>query len=99
MLTPPEVKSVLKALATGKASGPNGLNNRVLKELANEISEPFCSLFNYSLSLGSFPTHWKDANISHIPKKDDLSLLTNYRPVSLLNSESKIFERLVFKRL
>ena len=87
---------MLKALATGKASGPNGLHNRVLKELANEISEP---LFNYSLSLGSFPTHWKDANICPIPKKGDLSLLTNHRPVSLLNSESKVFERVVFKHL
>ena len=99
VLTQTEIESVLKALATGKASGPNGLNNRVLKELANEISEPFCSLFNYSRSLGSFPTHWKYANISPIPKKGDLSLLTNHRPVSLLNPESKVFERLVFKHL
>ena len=99
VLNPSEVKSVLKTLATGKASGPNGLNNRVLKELADEISDPLCSLFNYSLSLGSYPTQWKDANISPIPKKGDLSLVTNYRPVSLLNAESKVFERLVFKYL
>ena len=69
VLNPSEVKSVLKTLATGKASGPNGLNNRVLKEPANEISDPLCSLFNYSLSLGSYPTQWKDANISPIPKR------------------------------
>ena len=53
-------------------------------------------MFNYSLSLGSFPTPYKDANLSPIPKKGDLSLLTNHRPVSLLNSESKVFERLLF---
>ena len=99
VLTPDEVESVLKSLADGKASGPNGLNNRVLKELASEISEPLCSLFNYSLNLGSFPTPWKEANISPIPKKGDLSLLTNHRPVSLLNAESKVFECLVFKHL
>lgn len=99
VLTPNEVRSVLQTLAVGKASGPNGLNNRVLKELANEISEPLCSLFNYSLNLGSFPKPWKDANLSPIPKQGDLSLLTNHRPVSLLNSESKVFERLVFKHL
>lgn len=56
VLNPSEVKSVLKTLATGKASGPNGLNNSVIKELANEISDPLCSLFNYSLSLCSYPT-------------------------------------------
>ena len=99
ILRPDEVQSVLKSLADGKASGPNGLNNKVLRELASEISEPLCSFFNYSLSLGSFPTPYKDANLSPIPKKGDLSLLTNHRPVSLLNSESKVFERLVFKHL
>ena len=66
------------------------------KELSNEISDPLCSLFYYSLSLGSYPTEWKDGNI---PKKGDLSLVTNHRPVSLLNVESKVFERLVFKHL
>ena len=87
VLTPDEVESLLKSVADGKASGPNGLNNKILKELASEISEPLCSLFNYSLSLGSFPSSWKDANISPIPKTGDLSLLTNHRPVSLLNAE------------
>ena len=69
VLSPPEVESVLKTLETGKALGPDGLNNRVLKELANEISEPFCSLFNYSLRTGSFPRPWKEANVSPVPKK------------------------------
>ena len=59
VLSPFEVESVLKTLATGKASGPDGLNNRVLNELANEISVPFCSHINYSLRTGSFPKSWK----------------------------------------
>ena len=45
MLTPDEVLSVLKSLVDGKAFGPNGLNNKVLKGLASEISEPLCSLY------------------------------------------------------
>ena len=39
-LTSLDVESVLKILVLGKASGPNGLNNRILKELAHEISAP-----------------------------------------------------------
>ena len=50
VLTPLEVESVLKTV--GKASGPNGLNNRILKELSSELSFPFCSLFNRSLEAG-----------------------------------------------
>ena len=86
-------------MVLGKASGSNGLNNRILKELPQEISAPLYALFNYSLSTGHFPVPWKDANLSPVPKKDDLSLLTNHRPISLLNSESKLFEHLVFKHL
>ena len=56
VLTPLEVLSVLKTLKTGKASGPNGLKNRILKELSKEISSPFCSLFNQSLHIVFPPT-------------------------------------------
>ena len=45
--SPIEVKYVLTLLATGKASWPNGLNNRVLKELAIEICVPLCNLLTY----------------------------------------------------
>ena len=94
-----EVESVLKSLALGKASGPNGLSNRILRELSNELSTPFCSLFNQSLRSGTFPTQYKEANVCPVPKKGDTSIVSNYRPISLLNSESKVFERLVFKYL
>ena len=50
-----EVESVLKTLVTGIASGPNGLSNRILRELSSELSIPFCSLFNQSLRTGTFP--------------------------------------------
>ena len=45
------------------------------------------------------PTQYKEANVCPIPKKGDLSLVSNHRPISLLNSEDKLFERLVFKYL
>ena len=63
-----EVESVLKTLVVGKASGPNGLSNRILRELASEISAPFCALFNQSLRTGSFPTPYKEANVCPVPK-------------------------------
>ena len=56
VLTPFEVESVLKTLSIGKASGPNGSSNRILRELSRELSIPFCSLFNQSLRTGNVPT-------------------------------------------
>ena len=98
-LTPLEVESVLKTLVVGKASGPNGVNNRILKELSREIYQPLCSLFNYSLQTCTVPNSWKESNVCPVPKKDNESQLSNYRPISLLNSEDKVFERLIFKHL
>ena len=96
---PQAVEEILRTLKTDKASGPDGLSNRILKELSHELSSPLCSLFNKSLSLGKFPSPYKDANVTPVHKKGDLSLVSNYRPISLLNSVAKLFEKLVFKYL
>ena len=40
-LLPLEVETVLKSLVTGNASGPNGLGNRILKELSKELANLF----------------------------------------------------------
>ena len=45
------------------------------------------------------PTQYKEAYVCPISKTGDLSLVSNHRPISLLNSEDKLFERLVFKYL
>ena len=78
----------------GKASEPNGINNRILKELAIEISLPLCTLFNLSLQTSTVPESDKEGNVCSILNKDEPSL-----PITLLNSEDKVFERLVFKHL
>ncbi|MES9991692.1 MAG: reverse transcriptase domain-containing protein, partial [Candidatus Thiodiazotropha sp.] len=99
VLSPIEVESILKTLTIGKASGPNALNNRVLREIASELSSPFCSLFNQSLRTGIVPISYKEANVCPVPKSGDLSKVSNHRPISLLNSEAKVFEKLIFKYL
>ena len=99
ILTPLQVESVLKSLPTGTASGPNGFSNHNLKELSKQLTFPLCVLFNRSLSQGEIPSQWKETNVCPIHKKDDPSLVSNYRPISLLNSEDKVFERLIFKHL
>ena len=98
-ITPEEVQTVLKSLPVGKAAGPDGISNRVLRELSNELSNPFCRLFNFSLQTGVFPDNWKLSNVTPIDKGGDRSSPSNYRPVSLLCNPEKLFERVVFKHL
>ena len=88
-ITANEVESVLKALQTGKASGPDAINNRSLKELAKLLSSPLSDLFNASLIKGQVPDLWKQANVAPIHKKNDPLDITNYRPISLLSTVGK----------
>ena len=51
------------------------------------------------LRLGSFPTRWRQANVTPIPKGPPSSSVANYRPISITSVLSKVFERLVSVRL
>ncbi|XP_053405093.1 uncharacterized protein LOC128558875 [Mercenaria mercenaria] len=84
-----EVKDVLRNLQIGKASGPDGISNRILCEASRQLSGPLCSLFNYSLHSANVPLSWKDANVFPVFKKGDSSLPNNYRPISLLSCVEK----------
>ena len=56
---------------TNKATGPDGVLPRLLKETAHQIAPSLCSLFNRSLNSGSLPEEWKLANIIPVFKKGD----------------------------
>ena len=99
VITRAEVLSVLQKLSLGKASGPDGINNRILVEAANELASPLCNLFNQSIDISTLPSSWKTSNVCPIFKKDDPCLPSNYRPVSLLNSMEKVLEKLIFKHV
>ena len=47
----------------------------------------------------SFPTNLKLAEVTPVSKKEDISLLKNYRPVSVLPVVSKIYERIIQKQI
>ena len=98
-MTEQEVLDQLDLLDTTKAYGVDQLSPRLLKEGKQQLAKPLCRLFNMSLERSIFPKMWKQANILPIYKKDDKSDCGNYRPVSLLCTNSKIFERIIFKHV
>jgi hypothetical protein len=63
------------------------------------ILSPLVYICNKSLSLGIFPTQLKYSQISPIFKKGDRTVMLNYRPISLLTSFPKIFEKVIFNRI
>ena len=98
-ILPSEVKATLLSLNTHKASGPDMINNRILKELSTESSVPLSNIFNQSLTTGIVPTVWKNANVSALHKKNDPSEVINYRPISLLCCMDKVMEKIVHKHV
>ena len=97
--TPDEVRKILQTLNTCKASGPDGISNKILKECAHSLCVPLARLFNLSFQSGKFPSCWKLANVVPLYKKNDRQNVSNYRPVSLLCTLSKVLERIVHSRL
>ena len=93
-----EVANCLRNLDTSKASGPDGIPARLLKECSQQIAPSLCSLFNLSLQFSWIPSEWKSADVAPIHKKDSKEPAENYRPISLLSIVSKVLERCVYSR-
>ena len=71
----------------------------LIKRSFELISEPLKHLINMSLETGIFPDQLKVAKIIPIFKTDEADIFTNYRPISILSSFSKIYERVLYNRL
>jgi hypothetical protein len=96
---PREIKGVVKKLRNGKAPGANVINNFLLKNLSRKALVYLTYLFNGCLKLSYFPTKWKHAYVIPIPKPNkDHSNPSNFGPISLLSSVSKLFERIILRR-
>lgn len=94
-----EIQKILKSLDCNKGPGSDGISAKFLKETSLSISFPLSCLFQRSLDEGIFPSFLKTTKIFPVFKKGDPSLVSNYRPIAILNCIEKIFERLVHNRL
>jgi len=82
-------------LSPFKASGPDDIPNRLLKELSTELAPAMTAFFNQSLQTGQLPQEWKLTNVSPIYKKEDKHIAANCRPISLTCICSKLLEHIV----
>jgi len=77
------VYNLLTNINTHKASGPDQIHGRVLKEAVDIISPFLTILFQNSLDSGVVPNDWCTANITPLYKQDNKQLSSNYCPISL----------------
>ena len=93
-----EVELELRVLKTNKATGSDNLPNSLLRCISFLLAPQLCHIFNSSILTGVFPQLWKKAFIIPIPKTNPAQI-EKLRPISLLPNVSKIFEKLLLKRI
>ena len=89
------ILKLLNNLNVNKATGPDRICARVLRETSSTIAPILTIIFQCSLDTGIIPDDWKTANIVPIHKKNDRSKPANYRPISLTCITSKLFEHII----
>jgi len=94
-----ETEKIIKSLKSKNTGGYDEISTRILKLSTPYIISPLTYICNAVLNTGTFPDRLKYAIIKPIFKKGDDQDITNYRPISLLTSFSKVIEKLIYARL
>ena len=90
-----EVAKVLKQMKNKKSYGLDGISNEILKCCSPVIEPAIAAAFSKCIEERTFPKCLKIAQVFPISKKGDKRKPENYRPISLLSSINKGFEKLL----
>lgn len=98
-VTEREIINIVKKFKNKTSAGEDRIPLSLLKKCITFFVTPFTSIINASISQGKFPNLLKRALVLPLYKKGDKDLIENYRPISLLSSFSKIFEKVIYTRI
>ena len=98
-ITNDEVIAAIRSLKNSKAAGPDGIISEFFKHSDTSLLPFLAKLFNKLYVSGTYPEAWSESIIQPIHKKGDVNSPDNYRGISLLNIISKIYSRILNKRL
>ena len=93
------IDNVINKLKNTSSYGYDNISNKHIKYARNILTKPLTLLINQCLHTGIYPSQLKLSRVKPLHKAGDKTQFGNYRPISLLPSLSKIFERVIFDQL
>ena len=98
-ITEEEVVDVLDGVKNTRSVGPDLIPYSVLKIAKHALKAPLATIFNISISTGTFPAAWRESTVLPLHKKLSKLELANYRNISLVSKTGLIFEKLIHKQI
>ena len=95
-ITQSEVRQAISRSGNNKSPGPDNLPAEFYKEFTYLILTELTEVFNEAIDQGALPGRMLEGEISLLYKKKDPRDIRNYRPITLLNADYKLFFDLKF---
>ena len=94
-----EIINIVKSMKSGESAGIDEISMNLIKSVIDCIAEPLSVIINLCLTSGIYPDQLKIAKVCPIFKEGSKNELANYRPISIIPSFSKLFEKIISNRL
>ena len=98
-VTADQLQQTISKLINSKATGIHNILNIILKASMNIMSSSLCDIFTSAISSNQFIDDLKMTKIAVIFKAGERDDLNNYRPISVLPTIARVFEKLIYKQL